>query len=334
MKSKILEPISGFNEFFYKSCYFHSLFPALIYLNKNISSILAYDVNVYKILNDAQGLLCQSRPDVDHTLMEILDNIGISTEGIRYANNLHERIVKAIQRERPILLWVDCYYLSIRNDTYNKIHFPHTLLVHGYDQDQQIYHIIEHKNKEHLSYENRILPMEDLNKAYEGYQLINSFDIQETYCEFYLNEDRYNVKNLNSSEEADFYLNLLLNKKQEILNGLTELDSFIAWFSQRDETRIPFSLDYTFKWLEYLNDIIFDKKAEQYKLRVFFGNPEKAKIAIDSIVSSWTDIRAVIAKLYYSQNYNEKSFISISDQLSRILELEYQYYQELWSIRS
>lgn len=56
---------------------------------------------------------------------------------------------------RPVVLWVDCYELPIRKDTFRKKHLPHTILVHGYNDCTGHFHIIEHLQMENLSYDKK-----------------------------------------------------------------------------------------------------------------------------------------------------------------------------------
>jgi hypothetical protein len=78
-------------------------------------------------------------------------------------------IIHAVESGSPVILWVDCFYESIRTDTFNKKHLAHTWLAYGYDDCSTVCNLIEHKNRETLTYKKCEIPYKDVVKSYKGY---------------------------------------------------------------------------------------------------------------------------------------------------------------------
>ena len=158
---KKIEGVEPFNYFLFINCYYNPILTVLQYYKVPIHNILfSAKVEVeqngnflsinYKFHNDSRGML---------------KDYGIYSKPIN-SNNLIVSIQEAIDHEHFIILDVDCYYLSMRKDFYHKQHYIHTLLVYGYTKDLKNIVVMEQKNVESLSYQENILPYEELEKAY------------------------------------------------------------------------------------------------------------------------------------------------------------------------
>ncbi|WP_162463128.1 carbamoyltransferase C-terminal domain-containing protein [Paenibacillus psychroresistens] len=334
VKRIIIENIAPFNDIYYKSCLYNSLFPAVFHFNKSIAPFLINDVIVYDITESVEGPQCLIEYLPNKSLEEMLEDVGISYKGDRYADNLLKKVISAINQGRPVLFWVDCFDISIRADTFHKKHLPHTILVYGYDEETQILHIIEHKQSENLSYARRTIPMADIQKAYDGFHehFHRHNPIMETYYEFYLKAGASAGQELTTQSESSLYLELLLRKLPNIQSGLEKLKLFLEWFSQQIiEKRTP-SIPYTTQLLEKLNSLISAKQVELYKFSLLFHNHENLKSLLKQILGDWVAIRAVIAKYYYSNKYNPELFQGLQGSLKRIYISEIEYYQKLHNL--
>ncbi|WP_162160548.1 BtrH N-terminal domain-containing protein, partial [Paenibacillus gorillae] len=93
--------------------------------------------------------------DIDYIEIEpeekICKDLGVFYQVEFTADDILGSINSALKKNRPVIVWVDCYYESIRKDTYLKEHRPHTLLIYGYDENEKNYTILEHDHSEKLS---------------------------------------------------------------------------------------------------------------------------------------------------------------------------------------
>ena len=147
----LINQIEPFNDIFYKSCFYNSLIPILIYYGKDFMPIIVNDICVYqkKRLDSKNttltvGYLSQRDP------FEIIEDMGIQVSSKAESGDIIHDLVNAIKNKVPVIIWVDCYYASIRKDVYHKKHQGHTWLVYGVDEEQRVFYIIEHSIRDIL----------------------------------------------------------------------------------------------------------------------------------------------------------------------------------------
>lgn len=73
----------------------------------------------------------------------LLTNIQVETTIV--CNRVVENIKEAISSRNLVIISVDCYYESIRQDMFEKEHWPHNLLIYGYNDDHATFFVLEHK---------------------------------------------------------------------------------------------------------------------------------------------------------------------------------------------
>ena len=76
-----------------------------------------------------------------------MERMGLKYEVKRYCEDILHEILKALRSQRPVIIRVDCYYESLRKDMYLRTHWPHSLLIYGFDLEQQMFHVIEHDHR-------------------------------------------------------------------------------------------------------------------------------------------------------------------------------------------
>ena len=173
-----LEGIEPFNHIFYRSCFFNSLFPVVQAFQKNIYSFLVNDLIIFEQdseekqmiedefnINAPNGIRYLPVKPVPQIIFEL--GMVMKTKSIN--NELIDDIFRAIDQRRMVIVWVDCYYESIRHDTFQKRHFQHTLLIYGYNKEKRLFDILEHKEADTLSYYKTTISFEDLSASYYGY---------------------------------------------------------------------------------------------------------------------------------------------------------------------
>ncbi|URZ07046.1 SDR family NAD(P)-dependent oxidoreductase [Clostridium felsineum] len=314
---KIVAHVEPFNDLFYKNCFYNSVFPIVKYYKKDIGYIMANDVITYSYSDN--------NIKVKYNEIELMDNV-VSSMGIKCnaeikVENIIETTKNSIDKDNFVIVWIDVYYEVQRKEVYNKIHMPHTLLIYGYNDADKVFHIIEHKHKDSLSYRETIISYEDLINCYNGYlknlqQEVN----KESYYEF-------NIINKNNKEKENcslVYSRNYLNSLKIIEKGLDKFDCYIQYLKTIiiNENKLK---ENTEKILKEFNDIINYKLVEQYRISKLFSEEKELQDLLKDIIDIFSSARAEIAKYLYLGRYNKDYFSSLYNQLEKLKNLEIRY---------
>ncbi len=187
--SRVLDNFEPFNEIWFKSCFYQAFFAILHHFNKPSLAYLANNLFLYDI-DDSNPMLKLEPQNIDFTpeeeIFKLLE-IGVRIKNL--SSNIIGDLITSINNNCPVIIFIDCFYESIRFDAYKKHHFPHTLLIYGYDKAKRIFHILEHNYIESMLYEKRTISYLDVRNSYNGY-LENLYGIHNhaTYFEYYPQE--------------------------------------------------------------------------------------------------------------------------------------------------
>jgi hypothetical protein len=209
-----------------------------------------------------------------------------------------------------------------------KEHWNHSLLIYGYDKEQQVFHVIEHKHRDNLTYEKRILSFDDLKKSYDGYmENFSSPDDNMSYIEIYSDS----VENMDfqyNEENVDKFKNILVEntyfKNSLIFEGVEVLKNFIDIYKEisLDEDLLEKNSQIL---LNNFNDIINTKNVEKYKVLKIFGTDSKHFKLTVEVGECWSYVRNALAKYQFSTVYDKEAFENSIIKLERIHELECLY---------
>lgn len=318
---KVLDNIEPFNDIFYQRCFFNSFFPIANHFKVNVLDIIVNYTNIYK-LNEINGI---STLDImyipDKSLEQLINELGLQAEVKKYSRDLLNDIKSSITDNRPVILWIDSFYEPNRNDTYLKMHLPHTLLVYGFDSSKQECNIIEHKHFENLSYEKMVIGFEDIINSYNGF-LDNFIEVENvpTYNEYHLKH----IDEPKGEEEQDHLLNLInimLKNKERYDCSLGALKEYWKFFNFNCGNEFYFKNNAEVI-LQSFNDIINSKRAERYLLWNLFNNSNSIIYSIDKIAENWSFVRATIARYVFSSVYKEEAFKTSIRKIEEINEFE------------
>lgn len=165
-QSILLKAVEPFNHFFFINCFFNALFSALQYFQYPVSRIILSCPIQFLCDNDSFTLEYICREPWQETLKDLGLNLDVRSGKIDLRHAILENLS---EKQRPVILSVDCYYLPYRHDMYQKQHLIHTLLVYGYDDGSSLFHIIDQVNAESLSYQKCTVSVKNLQQAYDGY---------------------------------------------------------------------------------------------------------------------------------------------------------------------
>ncbi|MBB6631394.1 hypothetical protein [Clostridium algidicarnis] len=327
LNKKLINGIEPFNEVFYKDCFYNSLFPVIKYFKRDVLSFLINDVAVYKEDNKIGNL----NFDADYTSIYSFERLCcaeslIKLECKKKSDDLIKDIIDSILKERPVIVFIDCYYEKIRPEMHGKVHWFHTVTVFGYDMDNKTFDIIEHRHKDNLGYEKRKIGFTELINCNEGY--IRNFSEQlkrDSYYSFYLDEsleDSYQLQD-NNILSSLFKSNVLLNK-EEIINGINRLQFFSKRFEEVVNNEVSLRKN-TQDLVNVISNIINCKRVERYKLEKLLPTEYEMINLMDIVIEEWSSIRKIIGKYLFSGIYKPNDIKNAIISINEIVDFENLY---------
>lgn len=326
--SKILDNIEPFNDIFYKSCFYNAFFPVVIHFNKSIFPFLLNDIYIYDYDKTSYASKLNLRVLSIESEKQLLENKGIIINTKTVSNDILTDIVTAIWNENPVIIFIDCFYESIRPDMYQKEHGLHSLLIYGYNQSEQMFDIVEHQYRDSLLYEKRIISYSDIVNSYNGaLTLLGEDNELTTYHEYSLNQN--NLISTDINEYINAFKNGMLNKKELIFEKLSCLKAFMTDIYEiiSNELLLNKSAD---NLMISMNDIINTKGIQIYSIKKVFAHQTNLISLLEQIIHHWSLFRAVLGKFQYTSKYNPKSLNNSFDKLLELYDLEYQYHESLF----
>ncbi len=363
----IIDNVEPFNEIFYKICFNNSFIPVIRFLGKSELPFLINDIIVYKLEDDEKWNQFGVEYISHNYFEDVLKDEGIEFETKENCDNIVEDTCRAINRGRPVIIWIDCFYDPLRNDTYHKKHMVHTLLIYGYNKEERIFHIVEHKYQHSLSYAKNTISFSDLTNCYEG-QLVNvykcgvpNFNACERKCgyphssdyrnncgflkyanlknrnnfpnyyEFYINTDSNNIAAQEvKTNNFNNYCKNLIKSKEIILAGLDRLGIFVSQVEivLASEDELSKNSEVL---LNITNEIMNAKLAEKFKITQMEGINKELLFILDKTIAALSYVRNNIVKYMYSLVYHQEKMQEINERLNNVLKNEDYYYQRLYS---
>ncbi len=317
--------IKPFNDFIYKGCFYSSVFPILLSLKRSIISFIINDSIVYHYDENQPGTGLTIMFQEAVPISSVLQSQGIVYVTQEHVTNIIDTIINALEQKQPVVLWVDCFYESIRTDVYHRIHHSHTLLFYGYERDEQTFNIIEHQNLESPVYEERKISFQDVENAYEGF--IQHFHAKqhETYFQFTAEPDWVDSASNNLLETFKHNNRV---QKALFLDGIQALQHFKDDYEHMIDDQASLQ-EYASKLILALSDIINAKKVAVYTLEHLSIEQEVIDL-LKKIVEGWSAIRITIAKFQYSGSYRPKALRASIVHLDKIIECECLYNEWLF----
>jgi acyl transferase domain-containing protein len=326
-----LENIKGNYSIFYKSCFYNSLFPIIDYFSKEINTFLVNDVIAY---GDVLGENGVSILDINYAEVEkfekVVDNIGLKYMAKYYNEDVIEGIIHSIEKKRPVLIYVDCYYVPIREDCYNKKHLAHTWLVYGFDRINKKINILEHKSQESLNYTEMVVSYREVENAYIGFN--DYFNTEEDMFSYYEFELKSSDNMLKKEDCQKVLASNMVQNKDFVLEGLKRLDKYAKVYPELilNERQFEKNSETIFN---SINHIINAKKIEEFRwLRIFNDKGDDILSLIKEIITKWSHIRVKIGKCNYTSTYRKEKLETTIEELNRLIELEKELYKKQFSM--
>lgn len=326
MKVKILNNIEPFNEIVYDSCFYNSLFPIMGHFGVGIAHLLLNDLITYDF-DESKTVPFDSKYTSIKPLEEVLGNLGIMmNQKFMNPENLVEELKLSLINNQPIILQVNCFYLSYRLDSYQRKHLPHSLLIYGFDDNKQDFFAVEHTNYEDLNYMKMSISYDDILHGYNGFCEVFKDTISFPFISF-KQMRTHQQKSLGNSLINQYFLSNVDNK-DKLENGLQSLTEIMDFFQDKESVCILFKANME-KVMWQVNRIVNSKSAERYKVTLFTNDNSFLLNLIEDIVEKWKIIRVIVAKMHYLELYDENKIDNICSLLNEIYELETIYVKEI-----
>ncbi len=318
-----IKGIEPFNDFFYKNCFYNSAFAIAKYYNKSINPFLLNDLVVYRNdETDSGGMKLHASYLELMPIEELLKSEAYSIQSVMKSADIVDEIKKGIDVSCPVILWIDSYFEPQRADTYGKVHRDHTLLVYGYDDTHEMFHIIDHEHMDNLNYTKCKIGYEDMINCYNGF-LENYWLIEKkpTVYKIFNNIEREKDVNISNTKYRDIFLNNVSSKKNELLENIIYLQDFRNHFDEMflNKAKLDIHIESS---ISRLNNIINIKQVQLYVVKELFDQSHEAIDILEKIIADWDEIRGVTVRYYYSQRYREEVFQKLIESVDNIIQLE------------
>lgn len=320
---KILEGIEPFNDVYFKNCYFNALIPIGQYFGRDILPFIINDIASYryKSMEDSDIMdYISMKP-----LQGILNELGLGSVTDAQSSDIIGDIKTAVSAGRPVVLWIDCYYSPVRADMYLKDHWAHCMVVYGYDDEQQVCSIIEHRHKDNLSYEKKVMKYRDVLNCCKGY--LDKYYMKS--MEYPVYQEFYSTGQGNLHDYIFRFASNMLAKQEEVSEGIKTIIAY-----KKDFERIACSPDLleanVESMLTSVNNVINIKNVQKYSILKLFGANFRLIENINEILEKWEYIRKVLAKYMYSSVYKEESLNCAASFITQIHDSEAMYNEELY----
>ena len=298
LKSKIIPGVKPWNEAYFINCYYSALFPMIQHYKKSIDPIILNNYFLYKLKkkNNINMLDLDFGTFRNHD--EILSDMGILCEE-KQPGDIVGTLKESIDNNRPVMLFIDCFYETIRLDSLGKHHWCHILMIYGYDDARQSFITVEHNYRDSFLYEEALFTYYDAKRCYKGFLENIKKGPRTGYTEFYLRdgeENRESTPNDIIKYKLEF-INRISEKKNEIYDGIKALDIFaseLGTLSDYEAFRTQYLNEDLKEFLEWCKRA---KLVEYYRLKREF-NPDNSLLDLNrKVVMEWSYIQALVENM-------------------------------------
>lgn len=332
-----IEGIEPFREFIYKGCFYSALFPIIKKWNRNILQVVANELMTYEFNEKGNIMSLTVNYQTIQELEQCLQNIGIHMNTTVKCTDVVKELKESIKKKKPVIICIDCYYSSIRKDMYQKEHWPHNILVYGFNDEEQSFNIIEHRNKESKGYQKMTIQYEDLKNAYEGYfETYSHYDILKsnfyddvfdenkvflTYFEFELKEDKILDENEEKESIRDKRKSFMTEHKKEVQQSYQNMREFVDGFKEvvGQEEKLN---EYCEDIVAILNKIISHNIILSNMQQQLYAEDKQTETVLLEANECWQKIRNLLTKYLYAKSYSKQWAEGLYEKITQAFAYE------------
>lgn len=338
----LLDGIEPFVAIIFKGCFQSALLSALGHYHRSPLYFIANDIVVYGNLeeNNPESLSIKYIPM--KTFDESAQQASLAVDKRYQSHDLVFDLKQSIAMGKPVIIAIDCFYEPLSHDCYHKEHSPHSILVYGYEEEQELFHIIEHRTSGSALYEKMQMTYTEIKECYYGYcenfQHVNIIESNEgaivyayeEECPTYFELRETGNKNMLAEEQLRGFLLQGLSTCQVLTTeGLLKLRSFKEVFHAMISEEAVFARKHE-KIISNCNNIINGQKVKQYQFNYLYPEDGSINEKLKAIIQHWDKIRNIAVKYSYTKVYKEGTRELLISHIDHIIELETQLDKEVY----
>lgn len=279
MESNKIEGVKPFNEFLFRNCYWHQLIAGLSCLGIDGDNVLINSMVFAKedFEVDESGIL---------PTKEFEKFFGYRC---RRCGVTERSLVKNIDRGRPVIVGIDCFFLESREDTYRKLHDPHFVLVYGYDREKRLAFVIDHKYRNGFNFSEKVVSLDNIllaNRMYKKYIRRTHFTSRVLYLS---EQGRQNGDLLEKIDKER-----LTEGKKYSENNLKELHRLLT-------EDINVLRENSERIIRYLR--IMTTSLKCLSKSAFFGGNKSRLFLVDKLIIGYSNLSSLLVKMSAQNNF-------------------------------
>lgn len=306
MESKILQGVKPFNDFLYRSCYYHQLIAAYSYFNISPHSIMLNYHNVMKF--DGEALKFDYEQIKNKKEFELYTGVQECKVSYKKIKDLEKYIIAHIDKNEPIMILVDCFELPYRDDAYKKIHNYHYVLIYGYDLTKSEFVCSEHFCLNSFIYKEYTIKMEELINATRSQMIAIAKQPNVVFLKYrapqQLEEPKIILKNLISLKPLD-----ILNIKK----ALNTIKQFVDMCEKVDDNDL--------KRFEWLRNMQIQLNVQKHLINYAWGKNEYYFL-LDRIKENYMFLIGVLVKIKLTGKMIKEFKERTLNRIDEIIKLE------------
>ena len=308
-----------YNKFFLLSCFYQEQAAVYEHFGVDDKFFVANNFLTHKFDRHRRKLSCRFRSLLSEKKLEKLT--GIKKNEIISTNNIINDIIKFIDKDCPVIVFLNSFAMPQKDDAYQQKHISHAILVYGYDIEKEVFYNIDYKYNNNYTYENKTIPFQDVEDAYVSFEKhlrrgkkknsLFAFEkvgkpVEFETLVFQKQYFRFMPKVQRSYNDAKEYLDYLC----EILMCPDKLN--------KDAMKVKENF-MLLKW---------DKLGQKHQLKYIFGDSTLPD-AINRIHDHYTFILSVMTKYCFTWRYNQCSMEQCILRVKEVILLELYILNEL-----
>lgn len=317
-----VQGVEPFCDIFYKDCYVNVLLAILKRVGGE-KDYFANNVYAYKYDGNRKGLPIYIKNIEILQEQALLLDMGIHIREESVVIDLIETIKKALDQDRVVIIRVDCFYEENRRDFYQKEHWPHAILVKGYDERKKSFFIIEHDDIDSSQYNEYEISYTSLLESYEG--AIERFYDEKlaSYFEYSFPTNKIVTNDLDVQKK---YIKNIESNSKEIEKGFQYLNQLKEFMDNCTE---EYFIDYAAEVIFVINEIINAKKVDNFNKQIIFKGNCKVEEMCNSMLEEFEKIRIQLLKVAYSSKKKKLDIIEIQKRIKIIFDLEVKLHETI-----
>ena len=294
-------------------CYRHALFPIIKYYKRKAFPILLE--NTVSINYDSEARACTWKII---KISDYLIDIGLKEQ---YFIPKKDRIIdfcrNSIKDGNPIVCKVDIFYYSLFPAAYQKIHSGHGFPIYGYDDETQMFNIIDTDYADSFERGYKSVPYQDIEKGVISYMEYLKRENSLTR----IVDDMCMPVNIKMGKYIEIYQEFWEKNINTLLDDLENFYVFCEIFANEvyyAERMIELSKSFTF----HLDILINARILEFHVFKRSFLNINPLLEIDEKLIEKYNFIRSIFYRTSYTNIYREQSFCKCVPYMYEIYQLE------------